>query len=142
MIIVIDTNCFLAILPKGSRYRPIFEAYRQGKFELAVSTEILHEYAEIFSQQMTAEISDNLLSLILKQPNTLKTEIYYRWLLITTDYDDNKFVDTAISANADFIVTVDKHFNILKAISFPNVKTMNIDDFLKILQQPRVGFNI
>lgn len=134
IIVVIDTNCFLAILPKGSRYRPIFDAYRQGKFELAISTEILHEYSEIFSQQMTTEISDNLLSLILKQPNTLKTEIYYRWLLIKTDYDDNKFVDTAISANANYIITVDKHFNILKKIAFPKVKTIQLDNFLEILK--------
>ncbi len=122
-----------AILPKGSRYRPIFDAYRQGKFGLAISTEILNEYAEIFSQRMTAEISDNIVSLILKQPNTLKTEIYYRWLLITADYDDNKFVDTAVSANADYIVTVDKHFNVLKTISFPSLKTIGIDDFLEML---------
>lgn len=134
MIIVIDTNCFLAILPKSSRYRPIFDAYRKGKFQIAISTEILNEYAEIFAKQMNDEISDNLVSLILKQPNTIKTEIYYRWALITADYDDNKFVDTAISANADFILTVDKHFNILKIISFPNVKTIGIDEFLELIK--------
>jgi putative PIN family toxin of toxin-antitoxin system len=135
MRIVIDTNCFLAILPKSSRYRPIFDAYRQKKLELVVSTEILLEYAEVFSQQMTAEISDNILSLILKQPNTIKTEIYYRWLLITTDYDDNKFVDTAIAANAEFILTVDKHFNVLKTITFPSIKIIGIDGFLEVLKE-------
>ena len=57
MRIVLDTNCFLAILPKKSYYRPIFDAFKEGKFELAISTEILDEYAEIFEQKMTAEIS-------------------------------------------------------------------------------------
>ena len=88
MRVAIDTNCFLAIIPKLSRYRPIFDAFRQRKFELAVSTEILNEYSEIFTQKMTAEISENLLELILKQPNTIQTEIFYRWVLITADIDD------------------------------------------------------
>ena len=88
MRIVIDTNCFLAILPKKSIYRPIFDTYRQGKLEIAVSSEILDEYAEIFEQKMNVQISENILELILKLPNTIKTEIYYRWELIKVDLDD------------------------------------------------------
>jgi uncharacterized protein len=133
MRVAIDTNCFLAIIPKLSRYRPIFDAYRQGKFELAISTEILNEYSEIFTQKMTAEISENLLELILKQSNIIQTEIFYRWVLITADYDDNKFVDTAISSISDYIVTVDGHFKVLKEIPFPKVSTINLDEFLKIV---------
>ncbi|TAE37577.1 MAG: putative toxin-antitoxin system toxin component, PIN family [Runella slithyformis] len=89
---------------------------------MAVSTEILDEYSEVFTEKMTAEISENLLELILKLPNTIKIEVYFRWGLITSDYDDNKFVDTAISANADFIITLDRHFKILKSIPFPSPK--------------------
>ena len=135
MKIVIDTNCFLAILPKKSLYRPIFDAYRQCKFELAISSEILDEYAEIFEQKMTAEISENILELILKQPNSIKTEIYYRWGLIISDYDDNKFVDTAISANADFIITSDKHYKTLSETPFPKVKIISLDGFMEILKK-------
>lgn len=131
MRVVVDTNCFLAILPKQSIYRPIFDAFRHGKFELAVSSEILDEYAEIFEQKMNAEIASNIIELILKQPNSIRTEIFYRWGLITSDYDDNKFVDTAISANADFIVTSDKHYKVLRQIPFPNVKIISLSEFLQ-----------
>jgi uncharacterized protein len=134
MRVVIDTNCFLAILPKKSTYRPIFDAYRQGRFELAVSSEILDEYAEIFEQKMTSQISENILELIMKQTNSIKTEIYYRWELIIVDLDDNKFVDTAISSDSDYIVTSDRHYNILKEIPFPKVKTISLDGFMKILK--------
>ncbi|MBC8180569.1 PIN domain-containing protein [candidate division KSB1 bacterium] len=51
-----------------------------------------------------------------------------------TDEDDNKFVDCAISSNADFIVTNDRHFNILKNIEFPKVNVINVDDFLNKLK--------
>lgn len=133
MRVIIDTNCFLAILPKKSTYRSIFDAYRQGRFELAISSEILDEYAEIFEQKMTAQVSENILELIMKQSNSIKTEIYYRWELIKVDLDDNKFVDTAISSDSDFIITADRHYNILKEIPFPKVKTISLDDFMEIL---------
>ena len=133
MRVVIDTNCFLAIIPKVSPYRPVFDAYRSRQFELAVSTEVLDEYAEIFGQRMTPLISDNLLELIDKQINTIKTEIYYRWGAITEDYDDNKYVDCAVSAGADYIVTHDRHFNALSTIEFPQVKCIKLDESMSLL---------
>lgn len=134
MRVVIDTNCFLAIVPKLSPYRPIFDAFRQNKFELAISSEILNEYSEVFTEKMTAEISENLLELILKQPNSIHTEIFYRWVLITTDYDDNKFVDTAISSASDYVVSVDGHFKVLKDIPFPKVTVLSLNEFLEIVE--------
>jgi uncharacterized protein len=83
---------------------------------------------------MTPEISENLLELILKQPNSIHTEIFYRWGLIHVDYDDNKFVDTAISSISDYVVTVDGHFKILKDIPFPKVTVLNLNEFLEIIE--------
>jgi putative PIN family toxin of toxin-antitoxin system len=134
MRVVVDTNCFLAIVPKVSPYRFVFDAYRTEQFELAVSSEILNEYVEIFAQKMTSEIAENILELILKQANTIETDIYYRWNLITIDPDDNKFVDCAIAAQADYLVTSDAHFNVLKFIPFPQVQVIGIAKFMDILK--------
>ena len=133
MRVVIDTNCFLAILPRKSIYRPIFDAYRQGRFELAISTEVLNEYAEIFSHKMSHAISENIIELILKQPNTLESDVYYNWGLIAADYDDNKFTDLAISSNSDFIITFDRHFDILKTIPFPKVQVIDTNVLFALL---------
>jgi hypothetical protein len=38
-----------------------------------------------------------------------------------------------IAGNADYIVTNDSHFNALKDISFPTVKTIGIEGFLKMI---------
>lgn len=135
MRVLIDTNCFLAIIPRISPYRPIFDAFRSKLFDLVVSTEILDEYSEIFTREMSPQISDNLLELILRQTNTIKTEIYFKWGLITQDYDDNKFVDAAISSNANFLISNDKHYNILKKNRFPNVTVINLEEFLRILKE-------
>ena len=53
--------------------------------------------------------------------------------MIADDPDDNKFVDCAIIANADFIVSEDSHFNVLKTISFPSVRVIRLDEFVSEL---------
>jgi len=58
---------------------------------------------------------------------------YYKWDLISSDPDDNKFADCALNAGADLIVSNDKHFNILKGIDFPKINVVDIDTFKKII---------
>jgi uncharacterized protein len=73
--------------------------------------------------------------MIINLPNAIPTEPYFRFNLIQNDPDDNKFVDCAITANVQFVVSNDKHFNILKTIDFPKVDVIKIDDFLAILKE-------
>ncbi|MCB0562358.1 MAG: PIN domain-containing protein, partial [Phaeodactylibacter sp.] len=51
---------------------------------------------------------------------------YYKWNLIAEDPDDNKFVDCAVASNATFIVTHDRHFNVLKKVDFPKVEVIDV----------------
>jgi putative PIN family toxin of toxin-antitoxin system len=60
------------------------------------------------------------------------THIYYRWQLLK-DPDDNKFTDCAIAANADYLVTNDKDFNVLKQINFPKIAVVTIQEFQNII---------
>lgn len=55
--------------------------------------------------------------------------------LINKDLDDNKFVDCAIFANADFIVSDDKHFNELGSVEFPKVLVVRLDDFARLFRK-------
>ena len=54
-------------------------------------------------------------------------------VLLLGDMDDNKFVDCAIAINANFIVTHDKDFNILKSIPFPIIPVIDTNEFKKLL---------
>ena len=133
MKIVLDTNVLLISIPKFSKYRPIFDALLSNKFKLSVSNEILSEYREILTQKTTSLLANNVAELLLSLVNVEKTEVYFRWNLINIDADDNKFVDCAIASSADFIVSNDKHFQELRHIPFPNVKTIKADEFLQML---------
>lgn len=46
----------------------------------------------------------------------------------------DKFVDCAITAGADFIVTEDSHFDHLKQIQFPQLNILTLDEFNDMLQ--------
>jgi len=78
-------------------------------------------------------IVDNLLELIGKQTNTIKSEIYYCWGFITADYDDNKFIDCAVSAGVDYIITNDRHFDVLRTKNFPAVPCLTPAEFMSLL---------
>jgi len=58
---------------------------------------------------------------------------YVHFGLLSTDIDDNKFVDCAIAADAEYIVTNDKDFNPLRDISWPKVEIIKIAEFIKQL---------
>jgi putative PIN family toxin of toxin-antitoxin system len=131
--VVIDTNILLSSLKKTSRNRPIFDALKSGTIAIAVTTEILFEYLEIISSRTTEKIGQNVTQLLLNLPATERVEVAFRFNLIKSDPDDNKFVDCAIASNADVIVTNDKHFGELKHISFPKVTVINGETFLRLL---------
>ena len=95
----------------------------------------MEEYVEIISQKMTPEIADNVANLLLKSKNVELIYPQFRWGLITTDPDDNKFVDCAFAAGATYIVSDDSHFNVLREISFPQLLVVKLKEFLEILQK-------
>jgi predicted nucleic acid-binding protein len=43
-------------------------------------------------------------------------------------------VDCAVCANARYIVSNDKHFDILEAIDFPKVDILTLEEFKEIIQ--------
>ena len=128
--VVIDTNCLLQIISKKSPYRPIWDAFLDGNYDLCVSNEILDEYQEIFEQQTTPAIAENIILLILNKSNVRFVDPHFRMELITVDPDDNKFVDCAFAANADYLVSEDSHFDILRNTDFPKLNLVTLDEFM------------
>lgn len=83
----------------------------------------------------TPEIAHNVVEAIARHPKTLYRESYYHFhLLSDVDKDDDKFVDCAITADADYIVTEDSHFDLLKRIPFPKLNILTIDEFNESLK--------
>ena len=131
--IVLDTNCLLQSLPSKSPYHKVWSEILEGRVCLCVNTDILNEYEEILAEKTTADIAHNVVEAIANLPTTIFQDTYVHFELITTDPDDNKFVDCSIASNAEYIVTNDKHFHSLKDIPWPKVEIIRIEEFVKQL---------
>ncbi len=128
--VVLDTNCLIQVLPTRSRYHKIWTDFLAGRYCLCVSNEILTEYEEILALHTSPEVAHNVVEAIARHPRTLYRESFFRFhLLSDVDKDDNKFVDCAITAGADYIVTDDAHFSHLKDIPFPKLTVLSLEEF-------------
>ncbi len=134
MKIVIDTNVLLATIKKGNFERFVYEAFKEERFEWVVSTEILKEYEETLINFYSVETAELVLGILENAPNVIFEEPAFRWGFIVEDPDDNKFSDLALSTNANFILTRDKHFNIFKKIDFPSLNVVDPEEFYEILK--------
>lgn len=133
--IVLDTNALVQMISRHSPYYELWQAYQNEKYGLCISNDILTEYREIIEEQTSAFVAENVVNLIMHHPLTEMFDPRFRFEFIKADVDDNKFVDCAIIANADYIVSDDAHFNELKSLppAF-QITVHRLDDFLLMLQ--------
>lgn len=99
-------------------------------FIWCVSNEIMNEYDEILTQKASSRVAYLFMQTFMRSPNVLRRDSYYQFRLIEKDLDDNKFVDCAIVAGADYIVSEDAHFRVLDTIPFPKVNVIRLEDFM------------
>ena len=137
MKVVIDTNGLLRSIPRDGSYRWLYDAFAARQFTWVVSTEILLEYAEMTGHYYSSVAAELVTSLLLAAPNHLRQEPYFRFGQVTNDPDDNKFVDCAIAAGVDWLVSDDNHIlNLLRQPNrFPPVPICSFEEFKKILNR-------
>ncbi len=138
MRVVLDTNILVVSITSNSPYHEIFTSLINKRYDLIVSTSIVFEYREVVQEKYGEKTAALLVELLNELSNVHSVNPSFQWDFITVDRDDNKFVDCAIAGYADYIVTEDKHFNILKEIEFPKVSVIGIEDFMRILQNVRI----
>ena len=118
MTVVLDTNVVLQARAPGHDFHRILIGLLAGQFNLAASTAILLEYEEILTARVGAarwrQFATVLDAMAAWHGNVRQVEPSFRWRLITADPDDDKFADCAIAAEAEWIVTEDAHFDVLR----------------------------
>lgn len=113
MIVVIDTNVLLPARVPTHPYHAILLAWMAGDLTWAVSNEILLEYEEVLTARCGAGRWQTMERLFSVSPHLLRVSPTFRFRAILADPDDDKFVDAAIVAGADHIITDDAHFSAL-----------------------------
>lgn len=130
--IVLDTNVLLVSISKKSKLHWVFRSLLEKRYELCVTTEILSEYAEIIERHMGKGASESTMGTIENLSNVSFITAHYRFKILN-DEDDDKFVDCAVAVNADFIISHDRGFNLLRNIEFPKVNVIDTVAFKEVL---------
>ena len=133
MKVALDTNVILRAISSKSEYTILLDEVYLQTYSLVVSTEILLEYEEKITEFYGKNIAKDFLDFLIILPNVEKVDAFFQLNIIQADPDDNKFVDCAFVGNAHYIVTDDKHFNILKSINFPKISVITAENFKQIL---------
>ena len=133
MKVVVDTNVMLVSINPGSRFNPVFRQAISGQYNLCISNSILLEYEEIFTKRINFKMAELALVALINSPFVFRHDPRISWRLITADPDDDKFSDCAIAANSDYLVTNDRHFDVLKQTPFPKLRIISVEAFLEII---------
>jgi putative PIN family toxin of toxin-antitoxin system len=132
--VLIDTNVMMVALSPKSNLHWLYQAVINEKVLLVVSNEIILEYEEQLRFRYGETAVVEFLLILAEAPNVIDCEPYFKWSLLKQDPDDNKFVDAYIAGSADYIITHDKHFDVLKPLTFPKINMVNAYEFQSILQ--------
>ncbi len=135
--IVLDTNALIQMLNRKSPYHHILQKIVRGEISLCVSNEIIFEYSEVIANHTQKSVAETVIAFILNNPATIKVNDYVRWNIITSDPDDNKFVDCAIWANALFLVSDDNHLRVLKKKTPPLVQLKTLQEYHEHLKRKK-----
>jgi len=130
--VVLDTNIIIASLSSHSKYHWVMQKLINQEYSICVTNDILLEYEEKIIEKYSLNTARNFLSFLKEAPNCKLINVFYNWNLIL-DPDDNKFTDCAFSASANYIVTEDRHFNVLKTLDFPKIEVLGIAEFGSII---------
>jgi putative PIN family toxin of toxin-antitoxin system len=127
--LILDTNIFLVSLAPNFKYHWIYQSLLQNRYDLVVSNEIITEYEEQISARYGVEKTDSSLEFLLLLPNVILKNPSYLWQLVENDKDDNKFIDTYIAGQCDYIISNDRHIHQIKNSQFPQITVLRYEEF-------------
>ncbi len=131
MKIVLDTNVLISgIFWRGNPYN-ILLAWKERKFDIYVSLEILEEFVKIlknFKIQMPENMLEEWINLLVENCILIEPEERFN---VVSDRKDNKFIDCAVAGKVDYIVSGDSDLTELKI--FMDIKIVTPREFLDII---------
>ena len=128
--LILDTNVIVSGLLFGGTPRKILELALTGRVELATSPDLLEELERVLLYKFPHARKAILGSLEALQAITLLFIPSERVNAVADDPDDNRVLECAVAAEADFIVSGDKH--LLHLEQFHNIPILSPQQFLHL----------
>ena len=129
MRIILDTNVFVSgVFFTGPPYE-ILKGWRDGKWQLVVSPEILDEYrrvGESLAEQFPGIDLGPTLELVTVKAAMFSAQSFHE--PVCADPDDDKFLACALASKSKVIVSGDKH--LLQVSGFREIRVLKPREFV------------
>lgn len=134
MKVVLDTNVLISAIVFGGNPRNILEAILRGEPKLFFSEYILDELKGVLQRPkfgFPAEVIQTILSELNAIGHVVKSLAHIRE--IQEDAGDNRILECAIEASANYIISGGTHLLNLK--KYRNIRVVNPAEYLKITSE-------
>ena len=111
--VVLDTNVLVSSLWRG-RCWDVVKQWRDGRFKLAVSRDVLREYLDVLARFVDPDLLTDWADNLGDTTRVLFVDPIERLDVIPEDPADNRFLECAIAAHAIALVSGDRHLLRLK----------------------------
>ena len=129
MKVVLDTNTYISGILFNGAPRKVLNLIIEGKVESFISDEIVTELREVLGREKFGLSGDNV-HFIVAEIESVNNVVYPAIPIqaVEKDTTDNKVIECAVEADADVIISGDKHLTELKR--FRNIEIAYAGDFL------------
>jgi putative PIN family toxin of toxin-antitoxin system len=136
--VVLDANVWVSALLWGGKPAEVIKAAEHGKARLLVSEEIVREISRVLNYPKLRKVyeaeglaHEELIEAVLK---IVKFVTVTRRVKVVVGHPaDDKFIQCALEAKADYIVSGDKH--LLGVGVYRKIPMVSVNEFLKILEK-------
>jgi putative PIN family toxin of toxin-antitoxin system len=127
--VVLDSNVYISALLFGGTPRAVVELAQLREFELFVSEPLIDEIEEVLKAKFhwTESLVRRAAATTWRTATVVKAEIE---LDDCADPDDNRILECALFARADFIVTGDRH--LLRLHPYRGIQILRPREFLGV----------
>ncbi|MFH1850589.1 MAG: putative toxin-antitoxin system toxin component, PIN family [archaeon] len=133
MKVVLDTNILISAIGWEGKPRVILEKCLDNRFRLATSHQILAEVCQVLARKKFSFIDKTIRDEFIMLLSGLAEIVNPREKInICRDKEDNKFIEAALAAKADHIVTGD--YDLLEIKKYGGIRILSADEFLRSLR--------
>ena len=133
---VLDTNVWVSALLWGGKPATVIKAAEESRVDVFASEEIVGEISQVLNYPKIAKVyqlegllHSELIETVLKVVKFV--EVTKKVSVVVEHTADDKFIECALAAKADYIVSGDKH--LLKVGSYKKTRIVSVSDFLQIV---------
>ncbi|MGO8989725.1 MAG: putative toxin-antitoxin system toxin component, PIN family [bacterium] len=130
--VVLDTNVLISAILFGGKPRRILEKAIRVEIRLCLSEPMLEELKGVL-QRSKFDYSPEMIQIILTELMSISDFVNTSETIniVAEDPEDNRILECAVAANADYVITGDSH--LLKLKKYLNIDILNAAAFLEKL---------